>query len=291
MNLKEPQKTRNFQDFEGAAEHILQMISKQVDVHTLVIARTENQETKLIHVYHSSENTGTEEEFKPFLTALCNLTLQHAKDTLVVPNFSDAQQILASETLLELKEGAFIGVPIFYGNGEAFGTLCGINRHPFEFREEHVYTFVMMSSLLTYVLELEKANKQIHSLSAPLVPVTKGVFILSVIGEITASRAQSIISHVLAKSQEEAMEYLIIDVSGVSQINSVVGEHLLKLVNILKVIGIIPVITGIQPFMALKVPHFAAALKGVLIEANLESALKKLGFVLIKECEGKSGPH
>ena len=282
MNLKEPQKIRNFQDFEGAARHILQMISRQVDVHTLVIARTEDQKVRLVHVYQSNENAQIE-ELKPFLDVLCNLTLQHPKDPLVVQDFSNSQKLQGFKTPPELQEGAFIGVPIFYGNGDAFGIVCGINRQPFEFREEHVYTFVMMSSLLTYVLELEKANEQIHSLSAPLVPVTRGVFILPVIGEITASRAQAIIGHVLTRSQEESMEYLIIDVSGVSQINSVVGEYLLKLVNILKVIGITPVITGIQPFMALKVPHFAAALKGVLIEANLETALKKLGFVLIRE--------
>ncbi|RNF38705.1 STAS domain-containing protein [Planococcus salinus] len=286
MNLKEPQKAKGFRDFAGAAEHILQMIGKQMDVHTLWIAQNEGQENRLVHVYCAAEETTIEKEL---LKVLCNLTLHYSHDTLVIPDFSNAQQTLALDTMPEIQEGAFIGVPIYYGNNEIFGTLCGLNRQSFKFTEEHVHLFAMMSSLLTYVLELEKANEQIESLSAPLVPVTKGVFILPVIGEITASRAKAIINHVLNKSQEDTMEYLIIDVSGVSQINSAVGEYLLKLVNILKVIGITPVITGIQPFMALKVPHFAAALKGVLIEANLETALKKLGFVLIQECSEKPG--
>ncbi|MBW9235603.1 STAS domain-containing protein, partial [Leptospira santarosai] len=85
--------------------------------------------------------------------------------------------------------------------------------------------------------------------SAPMVPVTKGVAILPIIGEITASRAENIIHTALAKSQDYDLDYLIIDLSAVTHINATVSEALLKLANILGIIGVKPILTGFQPKM------------------------------------------
>lgn len=280
--------SKKFRNFDEAANHILQLISKQVGIGTLFIAKNDGHTNEIVKAKNNKGELVTEGSSLPLEDTFCSLSLNHGLDTLVIEDISLDERARELPISLQFGHGSFIGIPVYYGGGEVYGTICGLDNQRFDFTEEHVNVFEMMSSLLTYVLELEKANEQIQSLSSPLVPVTKGVAILPIIGEITAPRAQSIIDHIIVKCEKEDMEYLIIDVSGVSQINTEVGGYLLKLVNLLKIIGITPVITGFQPFMALKVPHFAAALKGVLIEANLEAALKKLGFVLIKECEKNS---
>lgn len=289
MSSQENEKKRSFRNFDEAAERILEMLSKQLKINTLFIAKNDGKTNEIIKTRNAKEELVTEGSLVPLENTFCSLSLNYGETPLVIKDISNSEMAESLEIASQFGNGSFIGIPVYYENGDIYGTICGLDNQPFEFTEEHSHTFETMSSLLTYVLELEKANNQIKSLSSPLVPVTTGVAILPIIGEITTQRAQTIIDDVLFKIGDWNLQYLIIDVSGVSQINTVVGEYLLKLVGILKVIGIEPVITGIQPFMALKVPHFAANLKGILIEANLEMALKKLGFVLIQDCKKNSG--
>lgn len=291
MTMENTQKERNFSNFDEAAAYILQLLSKQIGINSLFIAKNDGTTNHIIKVRNNDKALVEEGSSMPLPHSFCSLSINHGPKALVIEDVSENELTRSMDISANYGQGTFVGVPVYYNDGTVYGTICGLDDQYYKLSEEQLYTFEMMSTLLTYVLELEKANHQIQTLTAPIVPVTKGVAIVPVIGEITAPRAQVIIEHVLEKCSHEPMDYLIIDVSGVLQINAVVGEYLLKLVNILKIIGVTPVITGIQPFMALKVPHFAAALKGVLIEANLESALKQLGFVLIKDCEQKSDPH
>ncbi len=288
MAMDTIQKARAFSNFDEAAAYILQLLSKQIGINSLFIARNDGTTNHIIKVRNSEKELVEEGSSMPLPHSFCSLSINHGPKALVIEDVSKNEMTRSMDIAADYGQGTFVGVPVYYNDGTVYGTICGLDDQYYRLSEDQLYTFEMMSTLLTYVLELEKANHQIQTLTAPIVPVTKGVAIVPVIGEITAPRAQVIIEHVLEQCGKEPMEYLIIDVSGVLQINTVVGEYLLKLVNILKIIGVTPVITGIQPFMALKVPHFAAALKGVLIEANLESALKQLGFVLIKDCKEKS---
>lgn len=285
MSLNETQAPRSFRNFGEAADHILALLSMQLKINTLFIAKNDGQQNEIVRAVNADEKLVEEGHSSPLNQTFCNLSINHGEEALVIEDISADPLSNGLEIASRFGSGSFVGIPIYYENGEVYGTICGLDTKSFEFTEEHQRLFEMMSSLLTYVLELEKANEQIQSLSSPLVPVTKGVAILPIIGEITAKRAQFILNEVLVKCSDQNLDYLIIDVSGVSQINSIVGEYLLKLVSLLKLIGISPVLTGIQPYMALKVPHFAESLKGILIEANLEMALKQLGFVLIKECK------
>lgn len=282
------QKARAFSNFDEAAAYILQLLSKQIEINSLFIAKNDGTTNHIIKVRNSEKELVEEGSSMPLPHSFCSLSINHGPKALVIEDVSKNELTRSMEISTDYGQGTFVGVPVYYNDGTVYGTICGLDDQYYKLSEDQLSTFEMMSTLLTYVLELEKANHQIQTLTAPIVPVTKGVAIVPVIGEITAPRAQVIIEHVLEQCGKESMDYLIIDVSGVLQINTAVGEYLLKLVNILKIIGVTPVITGIQPFMALKVPHFAAALKGVLIEANLESALKQLGFVLIQECKEKS---
>lgn len=287
ISMHNTKPVKNFGDFDEAAAYILQLLSKQIGINSLFIAKNDGQINNILKVHNTNKTLVEEGSSMPLIQSYCSLSINHGAAPLIIDDVSKNELTRTMEITKNYGQGTFVGVPVYYSDNTVYGTICGLDDQFHKLSEEDLYTFEMMSTLLTYVLELEKANQQIQTLTAPIVPITKGVAIVPVIGEITAPRAEVIIKHVLEKCSNEHMDYLIIDVSGVVQINTVVGEYLLKLVGILKIIGVTPVITGIQPFMALKVPHFAAALKDILIEANLEAALKKLGFVLIKECKEK----
>ncbi len=281
--VKGLEQVKNFGNFDDAAAHILQLLSKQIGLNSLFIAKNDGHTNHIIKVHNHDKKLVEEGNSMPLPESYCSLSINHGAKPLIIENVSENELTRSMKITENYQQGTFVGVPVYYSDQTVYGTICGLDDHVYRLSEEDLASFETMSAFLTYVLELEKANQQIQTLTAPIVPVTKGLAIVPVIGEITASRAEVIIQHILEKCSTESMDHLIIDVSGVHQINSVVGEYLLKTVSILKIIGVTPVITGIQPYMALKVPHFAAALKGVLIESNLESALKRLGFMLIKE--------
>ncbi|MDQ0219718.1 STAS domain-containing protein [Peribacillus cavernae] len=135
-----------------------------------------------------------------------------------------------------------------------------------------------MSSLLTYVLELDQANQQIQNLSAPIVPITKGLAILPIIGDITGTRAQTIIHIALSYSQEMSLTHLVIDLSGILKIDNTISGYLLSMVNMLRLVGVEPILTGFRPDMAIKAHEINIDLGDVKIYSNVREALSRIGL-------------
>lgn len=276
-------KGKSFQNFDDAADSILKMISKIVDMNTIFIAKNDKKTNRIVKAVNTKEVLVDEGDELPFKDTYCKLSVDHGREILVIEDITKNDLSQSLQVTDNLGSGSFIGIPIYYENGDNYGTICGLDTNNINFSDQHIEIFETMASLLTYVLELDKANQQIQTLSAPMVPVTKGVAILPIIGEITAPRAENIIHTALAKSQDYDLDYLIIDLSAVTHINATVSEALLKLANILGIIGVKPILTGFQPIMALNAIQVQADLKDILIESTLERALERIGFTLIKE--------
>lgn len=273
-------KGKTFQNFDDAAESILHMMSTIVEMNTLFIAKNDTKTNRIVKAVNSTDVLLNEGEELPFKETYCKISVDHGREILVIEDITKHAHSQGLQVTEILGSGSFIGIPIYYENGENYGTICGLDTKNIKFTDQHLEIFETMSSLLTYVLELDKANQQIQKLSAPLVPITKGVAILPIIGEITAQRAEEIIQLALQKSQDYDLDYLIVDLSAVTQINPTVSGALLKLINILEIIGVKPILTGIQPQMAMNAVQVHADLKDIAIEANLDRALRRIGFIL-----------
>ena len=268
---------RKFQNFNEAANQILKMLSDQMNINTLFIAQNDGETNTIKKAFNRNEELVTEDSLTPLNQTFCSLTIQYGQKPLKIEKISNDEDAAKLEISSKFENGSFMGIPIYYEDGEVYGTICGLDRQPFTFTEEHQEMFEMMSSLLTYILELEKARKEIQMLSSPVVPLSEQVSILNVIGNITLARAQQLINDTVKKIDQE-IEFLIIDFSGVTKIDSRIEMNLLDLIKTLKIMGVTPVITGISPLVALKVPHFASSLKGEKMEATLKIAIEQLGF-------------
>ncbi|MEC0304336.1 GAF domain-containing protein [Terribacillus saccharophilus] len=271
-----------FDNFDEAAQGVLNIISEFVKINTLFIAKNDNVHNQIIKVVNQKENLLQEGEKLPFNETLCKLSVDHGREILIIPDLTKSELSQSLDVAKNLAGGSFIGIPIYFENGENYGTICGLDSKSFPFTEEHVRLFETMASLLTFVLELDNANKQIQNLSAPFVPITSGVAVLPIIGFINEDRSEKIIQLSLQKSQELNLDYLVIDLSGISQIDHVVSNSLLKIANLLKLIGVEPILTGFHPDLALKALSLQMELKDIIIEANLERALNKIGLNLEK---------
>ncbi|WP_255435937.1 STAS domain-containing protein [Pseudalkalibacillus hwajinpoensis] len=187
------------------------------------------------------------------------------------------------EVTKNLGGGSLIGVPIYYRNGDNYGTLCGLDLKPFKYTEDHVDLFNAMANLLGNVLELERANSEIESLSVPIVPISDEVAILPIIGDVSEGRTERIMEIALSESASNNLDYLIFDLSGLVNIHSNSAMNLLKIGQSLKLIGVQMIVTGIRPDLALKAVQSHSDFDQIIVESNLKQALNWIGYKLVKE--------
>lgn len=187
------------------------------------------------------------------------------------------------EVTKNLGGGSLIGVPIFYRNGENYGTLCGLDLNPYRYNEDHVDLFKAMANLLGNVLELERANSEIETLSVPIVPISDEVAILPIVGDVNEVRTERIMEIALSESANKNLDYLIFDLSGLINIHANSAMNLLKIGQSLKLIGVQMIVTGIRPDLALKAVQSHTDLDQIVVQSNLKQALNWIGYKLVKE--------
>ncbi|MCP3762766.1 GAF domain-containing protein [Domibacillus sp. A3M-37] len=276
------QNNSQFRDFEEAAVRVLQIMAAFVDINTLFIARNDGKTNRMVKVLNKENTLVSEGEELPFHESYCSLSVQNGERVLIIPDVTLDKQTSSMKVTENLGGGTFIAIPINYEDGENYGTICGLDTKNRTFSDEQVKLFETMSSLLTYVLELDYTHQQLYKTAAPVVPITSGVAILPVVGDIDERRAESIIETALFKSQELGLDHLVIDLSGVMYINETVVASLLKIAAILKLIGVTPILTGFRPDLAMKTVQMNAELNDILIVTTLEQALNQIGFELKK---------
>ncbi|MGB8002516.1 MAG: STAS domain-containing protein [Anaerobacillus sp.] len=272
-----------FKNFDEAAESILHSISEILDINTLFIAKNDKCTNEIIKVINKKDTLLTEGDNSPFEETFCKLSVDHGKNVLIIPDITQNELTRTLTVTEKLGSGSFVGIPIYYEDGRNYGTICGLDIEPFQLSERHNRLFETMSSLLSYVLELDEANKQIEDLSAPLVPITKGVAILPIIGNIDLNRVERIMELTLAKSQGLSLDHILIDLSGITQMNDEIVTYLLRIVNLMDLVGIHPILTGLRPDIAMQAIRSQVDINNFQVESNLESALSKIGFELYRK--------
>lgn len=97
---------------------------------------------------------------------------------------------------------------------------------------------------------LSQHKELIKLLEIPLIKVCDKVSVLPVIGVLNTDRGFSLLNEIPLKVNESKVKSLILDLSGVSQIEEAVATQLTQLVQVLKMMGIHSYISGIRPEVA-----------------------------------------
>ncbi|SFB04541.1 MULTISPECIES: STAS domain-containing protein [unclassified Bacillus (in: firmicutes)] len=98
-------------------------------------------------------------------------------------------------------------------------------------------------------IEAER-QKEFAKLSAPVVPIKDGIAVLPLIGAIDSFRANHILENVVPELSELKLRYLIIDFSGILNIDFEVAHYFVQIQGVLQLIGIETLVTGIRPELA-----------------------------------------
>jgi rsbT co-antagonist protein RsbR len=132
--------------------------------------------------------------------------------------------------------------------------------------------------------ELASQTALIRDLSAPIVPIYEGILVVPLVGALTAQRTNQIVESVLQEIVERQADVLIIDITGVPVIDTSAANHLLMMIQAIRLIGADVALVGISAEIAQTIVQLGIDIGGIAILANLQSgiahALAHRGFAI-----------
>jgi anti-anti-sigma regulatory factor len=126
--------------------------------------------------------------------------------------------------------------------------------------------------------EAEAAHDRVQAelldeLSTPLIPISDDVLAMPLIGRMDHARAERAIGVLLAGLAGRRTRVAILDVTGVRGGDAEMGRALTKAAAAVRLLGVEPVVTGLQPEMARMLVAAGDTLAGVITRATLQDAV------------------
>lgn len=134
---------------------------------------------------------------------------------------------------------------------------------------DHAVLIVSRSYMRDFHNSIEAAKYAIDELSVPLVQLTKDTGVIPIIGEIDTNRAQYLLNNALGKGSELSLNRIILDLSGVSVVDTMVAGQIFKVMDSLKLIGVEAVLSGVRPEVAQTMVNL-----GIKVEGKVYSSLR-----------------
>ena len=141
---------------------------------------------------------------------------------------------------------------------------------------------------VSFVQERERVIHQqqdaIRELSTPVLQVRERLLILPMIGALDGQRARQLTEQLLRAIRTNRAKVVVIDVTGVPEIDSTVANHLVQTVEACKLMGASVIITGLSSEIALTLVTIGVDLSMMTavgdLQGGIEEAERMLGYGL-----------
>ncbi|PYZ94654.1 hypothetical protein CR194_03750 [Salipaludibacillus keqinensis] len=125
--------------------------------------------------------------------------------------------------------------------------------------------------------KIKETNDFIKEMSAPVVPISKGIAVLPLIGHLDEERSMILMETTVNEIIDHKLDHIFIDLSGVSVIDTYVASRLSDLMKTLKILGVTPILSGLRPEMAQTIVSLGIDLTSFKIVSSLKQALIDFG--------------
>jgi PAS domain S-box-containing protein len=120
---------------------------------------------------------------------------------------------------------------------------------------------------------IEAQQRAIQELSTPIIPIMTGVIILPLMGAIDSSRARNITRSLLAGVSQHRAKVVILDITGVSVIDSGIAAHLDKTIQAARLKGAQTIISGVSDAVAETIVDLGIDWSGIETVSDLQTGL------------------
>jgi rsbT co-antagonist protein RsbR len=122
--------------------------------------------------------------------------------------------------------------------------------------------------------ELIAAQKtRLGELSTPFIPLSEGIVVMPLVGEVDAERADQVLERLLAGVSQHDVRMAILDVTGVLTVDTLVATALLRAGQAGRLLGARVVLSGIRPEVAQTLARMDAQLGDMATFASLKAAI------------------
>ncbi|MDI1442598.1 PAS domain-containing protein [Polyangium sp. 6x1] len=142
---------------------------------------------------------------------------------------------------------------------------------------------------------IEAQRLAIQEIGTPLVPLTDAAVAIPLIGAIDEVRAAHFVETMLRGVEERGAHLVVVDVTGVSTVDTHVADVLVRAARAAKLLGAEVIMTGIRPAVAQALVDLDADLGGVVTLASLQDgiayAVRGKGRALAPRLRVSGGPR
>ena len=158
-----------------------------------------------------------------------------------------------------------------------------LEKNPDALAEENWAATVLLDKLGLFTTEvyqqtreavIARQQQELMELSTPVVKLWEGILALPLIGTLDSARTQVVMESLLQQIVESEATIAIIDITGVSTVDTLVAQHLLKTVAAARLMGADCIISGIRPQIAQTIVQLGVDLNEVTTKASMAAALR-----------------
>ena len=121
--------------------------------------------------------------------------------------------------------------------------------------------------------DIRHLQEEILELSTPVIEVWEGVLALPLVGTVDSHRAQSAMERLLVTIEQTRSPFVIIDITGVPNVDTAVANHLLQTVDAVRLMGSEAILTGISTRIALTMAHLGVNLGTINVKSRMADGL------------------
>ncbi|RLQ89854.1 STAS domain-containing protein [Planomicrobium sp. Y74] len=281
--MQETKRVSTHDSLKAVSYKLFEVISDELDVNTAYVAQQGSKAMKVISSFNKDHFIVPEGFQVTYDGSHCRLIIQNDEGVMHTNNLGSFNLTKDMEVTKQLEVKGYLGVTLrdYYGN--IFGTLCVMDKEEKDFTDKDIHFLKNMAEVLSYIIHLDNTIADIDLLSVPIIPIKKGLSILSLQGNINEERSQKILEDTLSYAAKNSSESFIIDLSQIVLLENRFPDVLRNLVLGLNIMGIKVMMTGLPPWLV-KMQEVRDHLTDLQTEyvMDIESALNKIGYTLEK---------
>lgn len=142
-----------------------------------------------------------------------------------------------------------------------------------------LFNELILAVFQAYLDEKERTvnaqEAELRETATPITEIWDGVLTLPIIGTLDSNRTMLVMEALLTRIAKDHASAVVIDLTGVKNIDSQVSHHLIQMVRAVQLMGSDAIITGIRPGIARALISLNIDLSNVTTRASLSDGLKE----------------
>jgi rsbT co-antagonist protein RsbR len=130
-------------------------------------------------------------------------------------------------------------------------------------------------------------NMMIAQMSTPISRLWEGILLLPLVGMMTVGRVKDVLKNILESISESQAKVFILDISGVSVIDTFTANHFVKIAKATRLMGCVCILSGITPQAAQTMVELGINTEDVETTGTMKDAIELsfsyTGFELSKK--------